>query len=457
MPGLLDQVDPYAGGYSFMEDPFEAAARRQRQAAKPIGGRQEGWLTENPDFGMVVPRSPADVALLAAGGPLGRAAKVAALAGAGVLSSDEAQAGPAGAVKKAGTLASDLWHGISQIKLPKPISEMSAVIKPVPAAADEVVISPAKLQGGALVPLRGDRTAAGGNLLQVNGFKFDDPVALQGGHGFMANNVADDAAWASAKGVASRLANTVKSAAESERPIYGVYTAMGERSADFSHHVSDALSEMMKHVEVSKKAAKDFDRAMKTPTKDFGAAENWPGILSIDLRDYLQQAPGKIRSKFAKTMDKSQFLEQGFPSVAEARFAVTDPRLLNEATGASGLSIAQLDPSGKTFKSQSQHISYDTNLAGKYVGGMPTSVPQEIMYPEIVTALEKYRSNLPGYKPTIDYLMERIPKGLPTVQHADQQWLDRIGKYLSEKGYHFGLLGPIAAGVGSAQQEPAYQ
>ena len=194
MPGLLDQVDPYAGGYSLMEDPFEAAARRQRQAVLPIGGRQEGWLTENPDFGMVVPRSPADVALLAAGGPLGRAAKVAALAGAGVLSSDEAQAGPAGAVKKAGTLASDLWHGISQIKLPKPISEMSAVIKPVPVAADEVVISPAKLQGGALVPLRGDRTAAGGNLLQVNGFKFEDPVALQGGHGFMANNVADDAA-----------------------------------------------------------------------------------------------------------------------------------------------------------------------------------------------------------------------------------------------------------------------
>ena len=77
MPGLLDQVDPYAGGYSLMEDPFEAAARRQRQAAKPIAGRQEGWLTENPDFGMVVPRSPADVALLAAGGPLSRAAKVA--------------------------------------------------------------------------------------------------------------------------------------------------------------------------------------------------------------------------------------------------------------------------------------------------------------------------------------------------------------------------------------------
>ena len=99
MPGLLDQVDPYAGGYSLMEDPFEAAARRQRQAVMPIGGRQEGWLTENPDFGMVVPRSPADVALLAAGGPLGRAAKVAALAGAGVLSSDEAQAGKVSALK----------------------------------------------------------------------------------------------------------------------------------------------------------------------------------------------------------------------------------------------------------------------------------------------------------------------------------------------------------------------
>lgn len=73
--------------------PHEIAAQRVAQAARPIAGRKEGWATENPDLGLI-PRTPLDVGLLAAGGPIGgRAAKIGALAVGAALEPSEAQAG----------------------------------------------------------------------------------------------------------------------------------------------------------------------------------------------------------------------------------------------------------------------------------------------------------------------------------------------------------------------------
>lgn len=321
-----------------------------------------------------------------------------------------------------------LWHGISKIKLPKPISEMSAVHVPT-QPLNERIVPPSMFQGGNILPLLGDRTIAGTDLAQVNGFKFADPVPMQGGHGFMAANADQDAAWASALVPARRVANVVKAQPEGI-PTYGAYTAMGERSGDFSHHVSDTLAEMFKHTPVANAPAKAFDAEMSS------IAPGWPGIQSPRLKEYMGGANGAVRSYFTKLMDTAPYQRAGFPSVAEARFATTDPRLLNEPTGAAGLSISRLD--GTTTQVPGQHRTYDTNVGGKYVGGLPTSIPKEIMFPDIVKPLEGYRDALPGFKPTIDYLMARTPKGLPLVQKADQQWVDGVSKHLEDRGFTLG-------------------
>lgn len=327
-----------------------------------------------------------------------------------------------------------MWHGISKLKLPKPISEMSAVHVPNVTDAERVV-APSLFQGGKILPLLGDRTIAGTDLAQVNGFKFAEPVPMQGGHGFMAENADKGAAWASGRSVANRLGNVVRAEA-GDAPVYGAYTAMGERSGDFSHHVSDTLSEMFKHSKVAKTPAKAFDAEMSQ------IAPGWPGIRSPQLKEYMGSAPGAVRSYFAKLMDTAPYQKAGFPSVAEARFATTDPRLLHEPTGASGLSISRMDPSGRTFQDPAgQHLTYDTNLAGEYVGGLPTSVPQEVMFPDIVKHLQGHIDASPSYKPRMDYLMARPPKGTPLVQDANQQWVDGVSQYLEGKGFTLGAGG----------------
>lgn len=83
--------------------PNELAALRTQQSVRPTGGRQQGWLSENPDFGLVVPRSPADYAAYALG-PAGKIAgtvgKAATLGFGLALDPSEAIAGPVGSVKK---------------------------------------------------------------------------------------------------------------------------------------------------------------------------------------------------------------------------------------------------------------------------------------------------------------------------------------------------------------------
>ena len=347
-----------------------------------------------------------------------------------------------------------LWHGVSTIKLPKPIDEMSSILRPV-NPAKEVVASPARFQGGLLMPLLGDRTATAAMLEQVNGYKFANPVSLEGGHGYMANNPGK--AWAAGKSIAPGIARVAREGAESGKPVYGVYTAMGERSADFSHMVSDTLSEMAKHTKITPEGEALFNETMRKVSPGF------PGINDPGVAQYLRDAPGAVRNVFAKTMDTAPMQKHGFPSVAEARVAVTDPRLLNEPTGAAGLSIARMDPEGRLVPSG--HGTYDTGVGGDYVAGVGASVPKEIMFSDLLDPLTKHadaiaqarvEAGLKPFRPTEDYLMSRMPKGMPKFQEANQKWVDTNSKYLEDRGFTLGSGATDKKGAAAIQGIRAY-
>jgi hypothetical protein len=343
---------------------------------------------------------------------------------------------PAGAL---GSAARDpnLWHGISQVKLPKPVAEMHSTHVPT-QAIKESTITPADLEGGWLLPALGDRSTVG--------YKFDNPVAMQGGHGFMAAQADKGLAWASGDSVVTRLANKTKKLAESGDPVYFPYTAMGERSVDFSHHISSSLAEALKSEKITQAAERAFNKSMKTKDADFGAIQNWPGLKSLDLREFLLSAPGEARNKFAKTMDTAEFQRLGFPSVAEARHAVTDPRLLNAPTSAAGLSVAKLDPTGRVIRGGSEHQTYPVDLAGQYMGGLGRSIPRDVFYPDMVKAYEAF-----GYKPNqYDYLLARGKKGAPDAQRATPEWVDSVSRWMENNpkdAMKFGLFGITAAGA----------
>jgi len=346
--------------------------------------------------------------------------------------------GPGNVGGTVGAGTGPLWHGVSKVKLPRPIEEFTAGYAPTTALAEKA-ITPAELQGGYLLPALGDRSVAGQRLTAVGETPLANPVELQGGAGYMPAHSERGAIWASGKPVISRIEKNAAQLAEEGKPVYFPYTAMGERSVDFSHHVSDTLAETLKQAEISKAAAAAFNREMKTANANFPAIKDWPGLSSPQLREYLAEGGGDVRNKFAKTMDTRQFQEKGFPSVAEARFAVTDPRLLNEPTGASGVAISQITP-GAT-RPPSLHRTYEETLPGQYVGGFGASVPKEIMYPQMIDAYRKM-----GYTPQqYHYLMARGVTGAPIAQRANQQWVDSVSNFLRSRGVLPAVGGAAAA------------
>jgi hypothetical protein len=337
---------------------------------------------------------------LAAGGAIRKLAKSAekALEKAKRMTREEAE--------KAG-----LWHDISDIKLEKPLSEVQkkVVKNPKSKLAEKKVISPEELQGGTAVQLLGDRAAAGQILEELEGVPMN--IELQGGPGFMREH----GGWASHKVPLSKLEKKIRTVQESGDPVYGVYTAMGPQGVDFNTFVSESL---VKSLDLSELRKKDIDKFNQEVRKDI---PGFVGIESPGLLESLIIGPGAQRTKFVQTMAKEDFQKAGFPNVGFARYAVTEPELLDVPIGQSGYSISQFGPEMK-MEQKSGHRTYPYDLTGTYIGGLAQPLPADVMFPSFFEArrlLSKPESG--GY---------RAMQMSAPVQQLDQEWLDNAMQYL---------------------------
>jgi hypothetical protein len=323
-------------------------------------------------------------------------------------------------MSKAEAQAAGYWHDISETKLAKPIVEYKSKVVDDPSVQllPRQIITPEDIQGGIAIPFAGDRAAAGRIIQEIEGVPMN--VILEGGPDFM--RLHPGSAWASGQGVLSMLAKRIKMARESGQPIYGVYTAMSPLSVDFNTMMTESLLNQMDISAFSKKDIEAFNAAVKSIKGQGGKpkAPNFPGLEDPELRDKLITGPGGQRDAFVKAMAKAGFQKRGFPDVAATRLAVTDPELLDVERGASGYTIARLDPEATIFE-KSGHSTYPLDLAGDYFGSFENQLPVEQMYP---THFEAKR------------LMGKTPEGahkslelFAPLQDLDQSWLDSAMKY----------------------------
>jgi hypothetical protein len=283
------------------------------------------------------------------------------------------------------------------------------------------------LEGSLLTPANGDRTIAGKALTGVNGIAFEHEVPLQGGFNFMRGPAqqAEQAAWASRRGLITTLANRIKRLSESGDPVHLVYSAMGLRDSDFSDMTTRAIRELMKTAEVTRRAKAELDDAMRQPWDRFRAYKDFPGIDSIT--DAWLATAGRARTKLAKLLDTDRFADLNFPDMGSIRKALTEPELLWMPTGASGSAIARMDPTGRVIRNpQVPHTSYDTQIGGTYVGSLPP-IPRRLMFPDWMSTRD------PGEHP---WLTQRAFHQQTVTQRANQQWLEGIMNYLKAIGLH---------------------
>jgi hypothetical protein len=330
---------------------------------------------------------------------------------------------PAGMVAKAPKMSAaqarelGYWHDIGAgKKLPIPISEMKMDLQPIANLPPKIIASPEKMQGGAIVPFVGDRSAAGQNLLGVGDVKFQTPVTLEGGYDFMRMQSPTGSIWASDKGASQSLQNKIDEAAKAGGDVYGVYSAMGPESMNFNTMMSDALLEQMKAGKISKKNIAAFDREVRSLRPE------WKGVMSPDSRAQLE-SNGALRHVFVDRMQLDEFQNAGFPNIAYTRYAITDPLLLNEPMYSGGLAIGKMKPGAALITNPvSPHKTYDTQLAGQYFGGFEQSLPKEILFPDWYKMRREIKAPESG-----DVRSFQLSK---PIQPTNQEWLDNLMNYV---------------------------
>lgn len=344
-----------------------------------------------------------------------------------------------GTRSKAAQEAAGLYHPIGggvKLNTPVPFMEFKTVEDPTIKKLERKIISPEQLQGGIAIPLVGDRAAAGRILTDIGGQKLANPVTLEGGPEYMLTHTQDDpsksAIWASGKGVISGLSKQAQFAGESGRPVYGVNVIGSPTNVDFNTMVTETLLQQFDPSSMTKKAKKEFTRELKNFAPDPKKPHNIPGKDFVGLDDVeamrqqlLDPSRGELRKAFVNRMGTTKFRDMGFPDVAQARLAITEPSLVEEPLGGAGFTIGKLDPTGKVIEAPvREHATYPIALGGQYTGSLERLVP----YKEFFPSFEEKRRLL-GARPSSDY---RAFSMSPVFQELNQEWLDTVMKSLGK-------------------------
>ena len=282
-------------------------------------------------------------------------------------------------------------------------------VRDIGSLAKSPTVDLQKLIGRTAKLMPGDMTMAGKEITHVQGVKLKNPIRMQGGKDFPSEEISRELGlvWASDPGVISGYAKQAR-----ENPgLIGVYTAMGGRGGDFSHHVADVLVDMTKQAKkwIPESKIADFDDQVrnlkitkenpetgeKTTTTPF---TDFPGITSPKIEKYMY-SPGKgaARKAIADTMEKSGFRDSGFPDVTAIRQVVSDQSMssrVNDPSGRlapTGGRIVEFDADPMLLMSGEGNIpdfhkTYRQGISGTDLGGLSIPVPRILMAPDFFAA-----------------------------------------------------------------------
>ncbi len=477
--GQLAALDEYGktppANWPIMDrDPFEAAALRTRQSVRPTAGRTEAPgqilgpvvhalgepIRKGQAFLANVQRANAEMfpaqsgiteqsadyeptkAAISAELPL-----VANLWGVGAASVPRASAGALGSKLAAPAIVSKphippvvtkvdpamYENALSAVKQRIPLAELDKGRVFKDKAAPVAAAEPADLPiGSTVVSLHGDRSALG-ELARVEGQPVGKGHVIHGGADFI-NTQSPNAVWASEPAVASGVQNRVGDIMDvTGKPVYGSYGPMGVRSIDFQPAAGKlALQQVRENrSKLSKEAIDLFNENMRKqwggPTKaqpnklaDWAAVPDWPGITNTKkATEFLEEATGGVRNKFAKMLDTGAMMNAGMPNMSAIRHAFTSPEMANLPNYSYGRRIAKLSP--EEAMGGLAHPAFGKNIGGESLGGFGYATPREVAFEDVVKNLQAQG------RPTSqwDYFFGgRMPKTVPYQQEVTQRWID---------------------------------
>lgn len=271
----------------------------------------------------------------------------------------------------------------------------------------------------------GDRTSANRAIEEINEVILRDPAVTYGGPEYMDQL----RSWASEPTAMAAKANALQEVPEGLRALLA-YMPMGERSGDFSKHMSDVYGAATQATMAGNQgvALRNVAAIDELIAAKFPKLEGAPSVASDQFPQWLSGLKGGQRAQLIKAFDAADFKALGMPDVSAVRFAVTNPDLVNAEALSVGYRMSAPDASGGIIRS-GEHPSY-----GAYLPMMPDTANMTLGY------------NLPWWIGARDTALPKIaagggatyalPKdiksymGNPRIyQNLDDQWVDEASTY----------------------------
>jgi hypothetical protein len=262
----------------------------------------------------------------------------------------------------------------SSYKTPTPVEETVVVAEPYAVLPRDRMFDTSRLEGAKVVSLYGDRERAGDTILRVN----DHPtnVDTQGGAMFPALQEAlgSEGAWASEFGALGPVRRAVAEGLDAGQRVFGVTTAMGPGALNQTIDMTDLLHQMATTSPIRKSDLSVFNKRARD------VLPGYAGLLHDEAAQQLHGMTQGQRKAFVALLDNAGALNQGFPSVPAARYALTDENLLDVPAGTSGYSFVEFGPESlKSLEGGVGHRSYPDRMSGTFEGRGPL-VPFTTMF-----------------------------------------------------------------------------
>jgi hypothetical protein len=223
-------------------------------------------------------------------------------------------------------------------------------------------VSLSQYEGYPFITSMADRTRAGGLLTAINDVRFNRPVYLQGGQGYMFDP--HNTLWAAAQVPARKsleLAQAVYGAT-GKAPLFMPWR-MAPSASDFAKMTGETMLSYADASITNKNVRKSIDSRMKKIIPD------WAGLGSDKAIEQYRNAPTVKRHAIHQMLDRD-FREKGGLGLGEARIAISDPSQL-VAPDAYLQNVGQFDVKGKILPSD--HPSYAMSIPGSGLGALSRS------------------------------------------------------------------------------------
>ena len=282
------------------------------------------------------------------------------------------------------------------------------------------LIKPEDIMGKTLYFPTGDRTSNQFIVDEINDYLLSNKPTTYGGPEY--KDQIGRGVWAS-EPTAMRAKQKVWNEMADREDILTAYMPMGERSGDFSKHMAEVYADMLRSSPIGHNSSFMIDDMLKARfPKDnipsFGDREQFAKWL-------VGQKGGK-RSQIIKYFDSNAMKEMGVPDVSAARFAVTNPDLVNSEALSVGYRFGVPDAAAEMVKSK-DHPSYGAYVPRKE-GTKSMTLGAEL--PWIIGARDSALPKAAAGKITPMPKDIKSYMGNPRLsQLVDQQWVDEASTW----------------------------